>query len=205
MTTSPGDRLVGAFLPILGVLIALTAAGCATTPPAGPTSTPSGIASTATSRADATRAPSQPTANASDLAAGSTSADPLVGTWTTGAVTCDQWNAAIAKAYTHAQIAKYDADSNTHECPASFTIRFRGMHLVIFVNDEVGWDSLYRLKAPDQIEAGDNCAYCWLYRYRLSGDVLTIDLINDGDAVDPVLDGIVQTGIYESTVFKRVP
>lgn len=210
MTTRSGDRLVAGALPVLGVVVAFALAACATSPaPAFASASPSGATATpfrtlATSAPSATPAPSRPSAQPSVAPSASASTDPLVGTWTTGPVTCDQWNGAIAKAYTPAQIATYANDPNTHQCPATFTIRFRGQHLVIFVGDEAGWDGLYRLKGANEIEAGDNCAYCWLYRYRLSGGKLTIDLVKDGDAIDRVLDGIVQTGIYESAVFERV-
>jgi len=200
MTCRRPNRMIRALAPLFAWLVAAcgaTAAPPSTVPPAA---TPSPSAAVATTVADAS--PTIVTTSAAPSP--SAPPDPLVGTWTTGEVTCDQWYGAIAKAYTPAQVAKYDKDPNTHQCPATFTIRFRGEHLVIFVNDEAGWDGLYRLKGSNEIEAGDNCAYCWLSRPAISGDRLTVDLITDGDAIDPVLDGIVQTGIYESTHFERV-
>jgi hypothetical protein len=190
MRTSAGPRVTCGVIAVLGSMVAIAA--CARTPASTPP--PSLSVATATASVAPSIAPSLGPA-----------ADPLVGTWTTGLVSCKQWDAAIAKAYSASEIAKYDKDPDTHTCPATFTIRFRGQHQVIFVNDEIGWDGLYRLKGSDEIESGDNCAYCWLYRYRISDDHLTIDLLKDGDAIDRVLDGIIQTGIYESTIFDRVP
>jgi hypothetical protein len=181
---------------LVGAIAALAIAGCVSSPTVS-----DGPDATASATTSSQVPPGTPQASPD----ASNAADPLVGTWTSGEVSCAQWDAAIARAYTAKEISKYDKDPNTHVCPATFKIRFRAGHQLIFINDELGWDGLYRVTGPDTLESGDTCAYCWLYRFRFVGETLAIDLVKDGDPVDPVLDGIVQTGIYESAPFTRVP
>ena len=97
---------------------------------------------------------------ASVRASSSAASDQLTGTWTTGQVTCEQWNAAIAKGgFTAAQLKANDKDANTHTCPATFKIRFQGGRLAIFVNDELGWNGTYKITDDHTFVAGDDCDY----------------------------------------------
>jgi predicted small lipoprotein YifL len=152
---------------------------------------------------------SSPTSSAPPTASvrpsSSAASDQLTGTWTTGQVTCVQWNAAIAKGgFTAAQLKANDQDVNTHTCPATFKIRFQGGRLAIFVNDELGWNGTYKITDDHTFVAGDNCDFCVLYHFTRRGDQLSIDVVKDGDPLGPVTDHIIQTGIYESVPFTRV-
>jgi hypothetical protein len=202
MRSNDGNRILGT-APVAALLagVILAACGGGVAGATGPPSAGSSASPAATAAQRPTAAPS--TSSGSLAPSTSLAPDPLAGTWTTGTVTCAQWNAAIARVYKPAEIAKYDGDPNTHQCPMSFTLRFAGQHMLIFVGDELGWDGPYRITGPDTFESGDVCDYCWSYRFKVDGDRLTVDLVKDGDPVDPILDGIVQTGIFESVSYTR--
>ena len=207
MRWTQGNRNVGGVAPVAVLLAALLLAAC-DGGVAAVTGTPSSASSTpptASPGATGTQPPTAPPSRSQGSVTPSTAVgpDPLAGTWTTGTVTCAQWNGAIAKVYKPSEIAKYDKDPNTHQCPTSFTLRFAGQHMLIFVGDELGWNGAYRIIGTDTFESGDVCDFCWSYRFKVAGDRLTVDLVKDGDPVDPLLDGIVQTGIFESASFKR--
>lgn len=196
---------------LLPALVLLAACGASTAP--APSPAPAGSASHGAAAGDpgssdtsaAGPSPSVGRAIASPSPTSSAGADVLTGTWTTGEVSCEQWNAAIAKGgFTPEELKANDKDVNTHSCPATFKIRFLGGRLAIFVNDELGWNGAYKITDDRTFVAGDDCDYCVLYHFTRTGDTLTIDVVKDEDPLGPVDDHIVQTGIYESVPWKRV-
>ena len=187
--------------------IALLAAGCGGTQPT-PSTAPASVAPPqATPTAAATAAPTEVPPSAAPVSI-------LEGTWTSGATTCDQQNAAVTAAgFTKDDLeaAGWDkASCGSLMHGSDFTVRFAGERLVIFSDDVVGWDGAFRVVDSDTFEAGDSAgAYYITYQFTVDGDQLTIDMVRDDfPAVSPdelVGEQLAQTVIYETAPFTRVP
>ena len=135
-----------------------------------------------------------------------TSSDPLLGTWTTDTVTCDQMNAAWANAgFTRAQLKEYETEMTAVglDCPTTFQVRFGSGEMLQYQKSELGWEGQYRITGNDMFEGTDS-GELGRYRYEIDGDSLTIDVLSY-DSPGGLLDFIIQTAIYGSAPFTRVP
>jgi hypothetical protein len=135
------------------------------------------------------------------------SADPLEGNWVLDPVVCEQSKAAIANAgYTAddtrgAKVCGYDV----------FELRFLGGQLVIVLDGDVGWEGTYSVSNDRTFTAGDTGDEYITYRYKIDGDLLTIDMVKDDcpesicpTEADRLGENLVQTMIYETAPFERV-
>lgn len=165
--------------------------GCAAATPSSPNTVPTAPPSVAASRGPAPSATS--------------TTDALSGTWATGAVSCDQEAAALTHAaFTQQQLASGGWDGTCTGPLAPFTVRFAAGRLLIFENGETTWDGRYDITADDMFAAGDNGTMYLTYRFEISDDELTVDMIADEvPGAGRLGDSIAQTVIFESAPFAR--
>lgn len=184
---------VPARLGMAALLLAI-AGGCTTTSGSpGPTS--SGL-------------PPTPSLAATPAPSAAALGDALRGTWATGAVTCDQENAALTKAgFTRAQLTAGDWDPTCKGPAAPFTIRFVDGRLVIFENGEVTWDGQYEVTAAGEFKAGDNGTLYLTCRFKIDANRLSVDMVADDfpDQAARLGDSIALTVILESSPFTLQP
>jgi hypothetical protein len=188
-------------------VISLLAAGCSGGP-ASPTGAPeaSAVPPTAAPPTAAVTATEAPTVSV-------TPASALEGTWTTGATTCAQQQAAAdAAGFTADQLeaAGWDGTCGGLMHGSEFKVRFSGDRLVVFQDGAVGWDGTYQVVDSDTFEAGDATAGFYItYDYSMDDDELVIDMVrNDFPAASPdelAGEQLAQTVIYETATFTRVP
>jgi hypothetical protein len=135
----------------------------------------------------------------------------LQGTWTTPPTTCDQQNAALAKAgFTSDQLK--DGGWETSTCNdmghgSQFTIRFADDKLVIFQDGVVGWGGKTQGVDNSTFTAGEHGAQYLRYRFAIDGDTLTVDMLEDAyptsSEAERLGDAIAQTIVYETSPFTR--
>jgi len=148
-----------------------------------------------------------PSPSPSPSATSAAVADPLAGSWATrGPVTCEEMDAAIMNArFTSEQRSSIGLDPAVDGCPAAIVLRFLDAELTININGTDEWGpGPYRVIDDHTFEAGDDCDYCVRYEFELAGDELRIDVVKDDDP-GGLEDYIVQTAIYESVPFERMP
>jgi hypothetical protein len=198
----------------LAVGLALVVVGCGASavPSATPTAAP----------ATSTPAPATPAATPSPTAAAPAPASPdstsalaaaseLEGTWSAGATTCEQQNAALAKAgFTPKDLKRGGWDSET--CGNMMhgrlmMARFAGDQLTFFQDGVSGWNGTFAMTGPGTFKAGVPGDLYLAYTFTLDGDRLTVDMVRDDYPADNdnelLGEQIAQTVVWESAPFMR--
>jgi hypothetical protein len=161
-----------------------------------------------------------PSASSSLLPWPPSESNPLVGTWLAPAVTCAQQTAAVAAAFTPAQMAL--AWSCTDVNPVQYSVVFGprhegdGMHYFRqYADGQTGWYGVYQIVDNSTFQAGtgspsgDFVGYYITYHYAIDGDKLTIDMLSDNcpfcSPTELLGEQMAQTAIYETSPFIRQP
>jgi hypothetical protein len=130
-------------------------------------------------------------------------------------VTCEQQNAALAKAgYTADQLALGGWDTTT--CRSSkfgsagsvMAVQFEpGGRIVQLSDGAIGWEGTYDILDATTVRARDQ-GWTFTYHYPIDGESLVMDMFDDAVPAgtpesDIWADRIAQTVIYESLPFTR--
>lgn len=140
----------------------------------------------------------------------SSTADPLVGTWST-VLTPELEEQAAKKEGVEDGFVRHE-DLFYGEGPATIVLTFENGRMVHTsevegMQPEVGWSGVYEIVDEDTFIAGDSGDLYIEYEFSIDGDQLLIDMVkNDYPAVsEEALAGEIyaQTVIYESAPFTR--
>lgn len=144
------------------------------------------------------------------IATPSADSSALEGSWRSGEVTeADLYRAGASVGLSRAETRAESPDG--WEFPIVFTIRIRDGR---WLETETypggvpvfGWEGTYEIVDDRTVVATDPCGPI-TYRYEISGDILTIDMVEDGckgeGGDSAVGELLAQTLIYESSGFTR--